>query len=360
MLMTVLGIAGCISLIIMGIGIRDSLSATIRVQLEELYRYDVSSIYNTEASQADLKSYEKVIATHPDIKSSLQTLGESIELSQTGRANKNLSLIVPRSPELLNDFIYIEDPAGNPLTATDDGVILSQKIAEVEGVKIGDEITLMRDSHTYTARVAAINQWYMGHQIIMSPTYYQMVFGQQPEFDSYYINVRDSENLTAILSALNDEAANTLTMRLGATTDIVRENMDGLNLVMVVLLLLAILLAVIVLYNLTNINISERIRELSTIKVLGFYPKEVTLYIYRETLILTVIGIIVGWGLGTMLEQFIIIQIPPAEIMFHRDIYWTNYAVSSCITFAISLAVMLVMHRKLKRVDMIEALKSVE
>lgn len=360
MFMTIIGIAGCVALLIMGIGIRDSLGKTITVQLDEIYTYDIEARFNSEADATDLTNYANAIATNPNIESDLKVVLDTVEISRVGEANDEISVVVPEKPNQLNDYIYLMDTKDAPIIADNTGIVLSQKMAESYNVVAGDEITLVKDEFEYTAKVGAVNQWYIGHQMVIAPDYYQTLFGEQPPYNAYLINVNNSEQIPKILNALNDQKANLLTMSLGSTTEVYEENMNGLNLVMVVLLGLATLLAVIVLYNLTNINISERIRELSTIKVLGFYPKEVTLYIYRETLILTVLGIIVGWFLGTALEQFVIIQIPPKEVLFHRDIYWTNYAISSAITYAIALVIMFIMHRKIKNVDMIEALKSVE
>jgi putative ABC transport system permease protein len=360
MFMTILGIAGSIALLIMGIGIRDALGATLDIQLNQIYRYDIMTRFNPESSDAELQAYDSVIHNNNSITHALQTIFDNVEVKQQETDNKALSLIVPEQPEALHDYIELFDSNNNPIVVPDTGIALSQDLAETLGVNIGDEIELLQKDEVYRAHVGVINQWYFGNQAVLTPKYYKKVFGKNPTYDAYFLKLDEKGDRQQVLFDLQNTAANMYASTLDGMVHAAKGSVDGLNLVMGVLLSLASLLAVIVLYNLTNINISERIREISTIKVLGFYPSEVTRYIYRETLILTVMGIIVGWFLGTALEQFVIIKIPPEQVMFYRKIFWTNYAISSLIILAIAFCVMLVMHLKLKRVNMLDALKSVE
>jgi len=360
MFMTILGIAGSIALLIMGIGIRDALGATLDIQLNKIYRYDIMTRFNPASSDAELQTYDDVIKHNKSIANGLQTIFDNVEVKQQDTDNKALSLIVPEQPEALHDYIELFDSNNNPIVVPDTGIALSQDLAETLGVNIGDEIELLQNDEVYRANVGVINQWYFGNQAVFTPKYYKKVFGKNPTYDAYFLKLDEKGDTHQVLFDLQNTAANMYASTLDGMVNTAKGSVDGLNLVMGVLLSLASLLAVIVLYNLTNINISERIREISTIKVLGFYPSEVTRYIYRETLILTVMGIIVGWFLGTALEQFVIIKIPPEQVMFYRKIFWTNYAISSLIILAIAFCVMLVMHLKLKRVNMLDALKSVE
>jgi len=360
MFMTVLGIAGSVALLIMGFGIRDSLTSTLDIQLNNLYRYDILTRFNPQSPDGELKTYEDIVKDTQRVNGAAKVIFDNVEVPQTDADNKELSLIVAQQPQTFHEYINLLDVEDQPIMMTDDGITLSQDLAESLGLGIGDEVEILQNEKVYKAKIGAINQWYFGNQAVFTPKGYENVFKKIPVYDAYLLKVDNKDAIPQVLSDLQDTGANLYANTLNATTDMAKGTLDGLNLVMGVLIVLSGLLAVIVLYNLTNINISERIRELSTIKVLGFYPSEVTRYIYRETLILTLMGIVVGWFLGTALEQFVIIEIPPEQVMFYRKIFWTNYAISSVIVFIVSLIIMYVMHRKLKSVNMLDALKSNE
>jgi len=360
MFMTVLGIAGSMALLIMGFGVRDSLTKTLDMQLNKIYQYDVITKFEPTSTSTELTAYDNVVHKNDAVANATKVIFDNGELSQVDTENKTLSIVVPQRPGELNEYVKLFDVDGADIEVDDTSLVLSDDTAQTLGLHIGDEIEIVQNNEAYHAKIGAINQWYFGNQVVLSPKYYETVFKKTPVYDAYFLKIANKEDISQVLFDLQNTGANMYASTLNATTDLARGTLDGLNLVMVVLLGLSSLLAVIVLYNLTNINISERIRELSTIKVLGFYPIEVTRYIYRETLILTLLGIVVGWFLGTALEQFVIIKIPPEQFMFYRKIFWTNYAVSSAIILVVAFIIMFVMHRKLKRVNMLDALKAVE
>jgi len=358
--MTVLGIAGSIALIIMGFGIRDALTATLDLQLNKIYHYDIMSQFNSAAPASEMEAYNDVINKNKAISGATKVIFDAVEVPQTDGENKAVTIIVPEKPEDLNEYIDLFDLDSQPIALQDTSVSVSQELAEFLGTKVGDQMVFWQDDKEYHATVGAINQWYFRNQVVFSPKYYETIFGKEPVYNAYLLKVPDEQDVPQVLLDLQNTEANLAASTLTSMTDLAKGTLDGLTLVTGVLLSLSILLAVIVLYNLTNINISERIRELSTIKVLGFYPSEVTRYIYRETLLLTIMGIVVGWFLGTALEQFVVIKIPPEQFMFYRKVFWTNYALSSVLILAVALIIMVVMHIKLKRVDMLDALKAVE
>ncbi|MBC6126666.1 ABC transporter permease, partial [Listeria welshimeri] len=203
---------------------------------------------------------------------------------------------------------------------------------------------------------------YALHYIYMTPSYYQKIFDKNPAYNLDLLMLKDTSSKveTAFAEKLVDSKAILNVTFSNNVSSMLTDTLDSLNIVIVVLITSAALLAFVVLYNLTNINVSERIRELSTIKVLGFYPKEVTMYVYRENIILTIMGIFTGFVLGFFLHRFIITTAEVDQMMFSPAVNWTSYLFSGILTLIFASVVMIVMHIKLKRIDMIEALKSVE
>ena len=365
MLMTIFGVAGCTALLITGFGIRDSLAATITIQYNELTKYSLLSIFDGEASEGKLADYRETLVQNETEVTSLTALYKTVKTAIPGEKSQDVNLITPKQPERMNDFILLRERQSQAeLNLADDGVIITEKLAILYNLSVGDTLTIKDDDlGEYTVNIAGINQWYIEHYMFMSPTYYQKIFEQNPKFNSDLIRRQQQDStfdLEAFAKKIVEKEGVLTVVQLQSATNMVEETLGGLNTVIAMLIFSAGMLAMIVLYNLTNINVSERIRELSTIKVLGFYPKEVTLYIYRETFILTGLGVLAGCIMGTILEQFIMGTLPPDMMFFDLSIRWRNYLYSSLITIFISIVVMFIMHRKLKRVDMIEALKSVE
>ncbi len=278
--------------------------------------------------------------------------------------NKQIaSLYVPKDVDKFNDFILLDDRvSGEVYKLDDDGVIISEKLAKLLGVSVNDTITLKNESNdSYDVKISKITENYLGHYVYVSPSYYKKIFNKEPIYNTQFINFNnDKESDDEISSKLLgcDNVANvTLKSQIQKTTE---DSNNSMNLVMVVIIVAAGSLAFVVLYNLNNINVSERIRELSTIKVLGFFNNEVTMYISRENIILTLLGVITGSVLGKLLHKFIINTAETDTMMMYPNISIVSYILSALLTILFSVIVMFLMHIKLKKVNMIDALKSNE
>lgn len=273
------------------------------------------------------------------------------------------SLYVPENVDKFDDFILLDDrPSGEKYTINDSGVIISEKLAKLLGVSVNDTIILKdEDNNSHQVKVYNITENYVSHYVYMSPAYYKEIFGKEPIYNTQLINFNtdkeDDNEISSKLLECNKVTNVTLKSQIQKTTE---DSNDSMNLVMIVIIVAAGSLAFVVLYNLNNINVSERIRELSTIKVLGFYDNEVTMYILRENIILTLLGIFVGGFLGKILHSFVLKTSEIDTMMFYLEISKNSYIFSALITMTFSMIVMLMMHMKLRKVDMIDALKSNE
>ncbi|HAC6008056.1 TPA_asm: ABC transporter permease [Listeria monocytogenes] len=363
MLMTVLGVAGCTALILTGFGLRNSISDIAKMQYGQIMKYDAAIYQDMSAPPAAKETFDEIM-DDSNIKSKLAMSQTNIETVKSGQSAQTTSIIVPKNLNELPDYIVLRDRASHTTEKlTDDGAIITEKLAKLFDVKPGDTITVKNaENDKFQIKVSAITENYAMHYIYMTKAYYQQVFKEKPSYNLDLLMLKDTsekvesdfaEKLTDSKAILNVTFSNNV-------SSLLNETLDSLNIVIVVLITSAALLAFVVLYNLTNINVSERIRELSTIKVLGFYPKEVTMYVYRENIILTLMGIAAGFILGFFLHRFIITTAEVDQMMFSSAISWTSYLFSGILTLVFATVVMVVMHIKLKRIDMIEALKSVE
>ncbi|HDU0824450.1 TPA: FtsX-like permease family protein [Listeria monocytogenes] len=363
MLMTVLGVAGCTALILTGFGLRNSISDIAKMQYGQIMKYDAAIYQDMSAPPAAKEPFDEIM-NDSNIKSKLAMSQTNIETVKSGQSAQTTSIIVPKNLNELPNYIVLRDRASHTTEKlTDDGAIITEKLAKLFDVKPGDTITVKNaENDKFQIKVSAITENYAMHYIYMTKAYYQQVFKEKPSYNLDLLMLKDTsekvesdfaEKLTDSKAILNVTFSNNV-------SSLLNETLDSLNIVIVVLITSAALLAFVVLYNLTNINVSERIRELSTIKVLGFYPKEVTMYVYRENIILTLMGIAAGFILGFFLHRFIITTAEVDQMMFSPAISWTSYLFSGILTLVFATVVMVVMHIKLKRIDMIEALKSVE
>ena len=288
------------------------------------------------------------------------------DCGRPGVNTQDVSLFVPQSPEEIDSFIVLKSRGQEQmLSLTDGGAIITEKLAKLFDLKIGSTFTVQNsDNDPFEIRVAGIMENYAMHYVYMTPLYYEEIFDAGPEvnsqlltYDNHDHNPEWEDQLGESLTASQRVAMVSFT---SGVSDAFSDTMDSMNVVVVVLIVSAAALAFVVLYNLTNINVSERIRELSTIKVLGFYDKEVTMYIYRENMILTVLGIIAGSLGGVFLHRFVLLTAEVDAMMFSPTIHGISYGYAALLTLLFSAIVMASMHYKLKRIDMIEALKSVE
>ncbi|MBO0439327.1 FtsX-like permease family protein [Candidatus Enterococcus ikei] len=365
MLMTVLGIAGCMALIITGFGLKDSISDIVDVQFNKIWHYQAIVTFKDDASEKETQNYQEVLNKVDGLKETMPLHVESLKTTKNSNAKQSVSIYVPEKPKEIDHFILFNDrQSGEKYQLTDDGVIINEKLANLFKYKVGDTLVLKNsDNQEYKFKIKAIAENYTGHFAYMSPKYYQKIVEKEPQYNTEFLlfDKTPSEKVEASIGKDLMENQNVLNVSfLSISSDALDDTIHSLNIVVWVLITVSGLLAFIVLYNLTNINISERIRELSTIKVLGFYDKEVTMYVYRENIILTVIGIFFGCFFGKLVHGYVLTTVEVDMLMFSPTIHWFSYVYSGLITLFFTLLVMVFMHRKLKKVDMIEALKSNE
>lgn len=365
MFMTVIGIAGCMALMITGFGIRDSISDVVELQFNKLWHYQGSVTFNEGTTQDELADYQKQLKALPNVPQGLRVAQKNVDVNKEKSGQLKVSVTVPERSGGLDEFILFNDrETGKKYHLTDDGVIINEKLAKLTDTKIGDNLQLVDSGgQKVIVKVSQIVENYAMHFVYMTPAYYQAHFNDTLDYNSELL--RFNKSLTKAEEARISEkllelapVANVLF--LSQTSEAMTDTIDSLTVVVWVLILAAALLAFIVLYNLTNINISERIRELSTIKVLGFYNREVTLYIYRENNILTLFGILLGCLVGKYLHRFVLATAEVDMLMFSPTIHGVSYLYGALLTILFSSVVMLLMHLKLKKVDMIEALKGNE
>ena len=363
MIMTVLGIAGCMALLVTGFGLKDSNAGMVDKEFNKVWKYEAMVMVNENSNDEDTKKYNYTLEQLNGYEDSINIHQESVTFNKEGINKQTAFLYVPENVEKFDNFILLDDRvSGEKYRINNSGVIISEKLAKLLGVSVNDTIILNdKDNNSNEVKVDNITENYVSHYIYMSPEYYKDIFEKEPIYNAQFINfTSDKEEDNEISSKLlecNNVTNVTLKSQIQKTTE---DSNDSMNLVMVVIIMAAGSLAFVVLYNLNNINVSERIRELSTIKVLGFFNNEVTMYISRENIILTLIGVATGSVLGKILHTFIINTAETDTMMMYPNISVSSYIFSALLTILFSVIVMILMHIKLKKVNMIDALKSNE
>lgn len=361
-LMTILGVAGCAMLIVTGFGLSDSISGLPDEQFSTVKPYDATVTLNTEADQ---EAQDAVLTYLDDNDAVDQTMTAASEVFMTDDPNitQQIVTLMAIDPETnYHDYYQLADmETEESLDLPEDGVLVTAKIAQLLDLSVGDNIELTdTNSETVEFPIKGIVENYLGHEIYMSEQYYADVFGEEATENSAlvkYTGDANQEDEDALEADLSDMEGSLGTQFNASTASDFEETLAALDLVTVVLIVSAGMLAAIVLYSLTNINVSERMHELATIKVLGFRSREVSTYVYRETLILTVIGIIIGNVMGLGLLTYILETVSIDQAYFPIVIHWDSYLYSGLLTLLFSIIVMIIMHYKLKNIEMVSALK---
>ena len=362
MLMTVVGIAGCTALMLAGFGLKDSISDILLLQFDEVWHYDMTVMLDTEAEDADMDALQAVLDDPQyGVKDRLYTLQETIELEGKDK-NLSVTLMVPENIDSLRNFIDLHTRQGKvPIDLTQEGVVLTEKAATLLDCAVGDTVAIQDSDHqTQDVQITGITENYAMHYIYMTPDQYEQIFGKPPAYNALLLQAEQPENIETLSHQLMEQAS---VLGLSDNADVRSSFMDtveSLNVIVFVLIVAAAMLAFVVLYNLSNVNVAERKRELSTIKVLGFFDREVSAYIGRETVVLTALGIVFGLAFGIVLHGFIIRTAEIDIIMFVRSIHPVSYLFSAALTAIFSGIVNFAVHFKLKKINMVEALKSVE
>lgn len=362
-MMTIFGIGGCMALMIVGFGIKDSIFQIAEIQYDELEHADATVYLNDDLQDETKRELYHYIAGQSDVEEVTSMAISSVTL-KSARDEGEVYLYIPESITGADEFLTFRDRrSGERWSLPERGGVLSEKMAKELGVSVGDNVTIEDQDHGgKEIEIVHICENYMGHRLYMSPGQYEELYGEEiyqngilyklKEYDEQEVERIGEEALT-YEGAVNVQYVKTF-------RDSLDDMLSSLNLVVLVLIISAGMLAFVVLYNLNNINITERKRELATIKVLGFYDGEVGAYVYRENILLTAIGIMVGLILGKILHQFVIVTVEIDTFMFGRIIKLSSYIYSILWTIGFSLCVNLIMFFKLRKIDMIESLKSVE
>lgn len=360
LLMTVLGIAGCMAMMITGFGLKDSIGDISLKQFDALWHYDAVVVRDGHQTGAQ----RHALRQQPLYQKDLLLNQTQVTVERSGVANQTATLSVPQQPQRLRHFVVLRNrQTHQSYTLNQHGAVIDEKLAKLYHVQVGDRLPVKLGNHpTKSVRIAAIAENYVNHFIYLSPQYYRQAFGHAAVYNSNLVQFKRHDQRAQNQFASNLlKTAGILNVTLLSTEKQTNFQMlDTMDLVVIIFVIAAGALALVVLYNLTNINVSERIRELSTIKVLGFYDGEVTMYIFRENLILTAMGIVLGCFMGDWLHSYILNTAETDNLMFSPEIHPISYVYSALLTLAFSLLVMWLMHRKLKRINMLDALKSVD
>ncbi|MCI9547976.1 MAG: FtsX-like permease family protein [Oscillospiraceae bacterium] len=359
--MTVIGIGGCTALIVAGFGLHESIFSILNEQFDHVFRYD--ALLGLDAGQEELAAVERYLADSPWVEDYLQGSDILVEASTRGPA-QSAYLRTVADQERFAQFIRLSHRLdGTPAVLTADGVVVTEKLAELLEVSPGDTITLEEDGKRVEARVADIAENYAYHYIYVSEEYYRVLFGKDAQRNVMLLRYSEeageaeSDAVSADLMAMDgvDSYSYIATLRDNFT-----DSMEAIDYAVVIIITAAAALAFVVLYNLTNINITERVRELATLKVLGFFDREVTAYVYRENLFLTLFGIVLGLVMGRFLHAWMVLTVEVEMVMFGRTAPPYAYWLAAVLTVVFSIAVNVAAHYKLKKVDMVESLKTVE
>ena len=355
-IMTLIGISGCTALLLTGFGIQDSIGSLMNKQFGEIEVYDAILFLNDVIKEEDA-----------DISQTLQNnqITEyeymSMESFKFSTENKNIDiyLMAFQDPLKIDSFIHLKDENDQTLSLTDDGVIISQKTANMLGIQVGDTFKIRNsDNELFVLKVSGISKNYVNHYVYMTENYYAQIFGEKS-----YNAIITNMNQDQVEKIGNDLMATEKFSNIQYTTDSMNMFQDvirSMNDIVLLIIGFSTFLAITVLYNLTTINISERTREIATLKVLGFHDREVSQYVYRETLVLTIVGILVGLGLGVLLNQFVMTVAETDEILFVKDIYGLSYLYTFLIMTLFTVFVQFITYFILKKINMIDSLKSVE
>ena len=348
---------------LVGFGLKDSIFAIVDIQYGEIQLYDGTVILNGDASEEEKAQVLSQVQADKDVDGAAEGLLLQVTVGN-GEEWHDVYLDVPKDVGSFPEYTVLQNRVTDEKYYLDDeGAVLTEKMAKELDVEPGDTITVRdEDKGDVTVKISAVCENYMGHYLFMTPALYEAAYGEAPEYNSVFYKTADRNTEEA--ERVGEEALKLPgALSISYTTDL-REQVDNmlgaLDLVIVVLIISAGMLAFVVLYNLNNIAITERKRELATLKVLGFYNNEVTMYVYRENIVLTLLGSVFGVLLGWILHRFIIVTVEIESVMFGRNIDFSSFVFAFLLTVVFSCIVNGAMYFKLKKIDMVESLKSVE
>lgn len=359
--MTVVGIAACTGLMITGFGIKSGVKGAVEAQFNKIYKFDVQGSLKNEVDSAKKEKIKTALEEDSNIKSMLFTYSKNVTVKNKALSNTDAYIVVPENKIDLNNYIGLNNK-NKPIELDDDGVIITQKLMKLTGKKAGDTLYITVEGKSIKAKISAVTEHYIQHYIYISPKYYEKISGKKAEFNSFYsilksVSTNSQDKTSKLLSQNREIGSVSFKNNIQVDSD---KSMKSINSVILILIAAAGVLAFVVIYNLTNININERRRELATIKLLGFYNNELAAYIYRENIILTAIGSVAGIFVGIAIQNFVITTAETDAMMFMRTINPIYFVYSVLFTMFFSIIVNLAMYNRFDKIDMVESLKSAE
>ena len=358
MFMTIFGVMGCLTLMFIGFAIRFGVIDISNEQFKIINKIDVLATYNPYAEKEDIDKISKEIGSNSNVENFTKV---NVQKATVEKNNEVLDTaqLVTLDRNNYKDYITLMDNRSN-IELPKDSIVINEKLAYLYNLSVGDNFKVIINEKEYTLKIGAINKNYFGNILYMDREYFSKVFDKTYYDNSFIIKMNNSDEVKKMASKLQD---NPYVANVSDNSKI-QENLDnfisGLDIIVVVMVLCSLALALVVLYNLINVNVSERQRELSTIKVLGFYPREVTIYVFREIFYLSIIGIVLGNYIAYRLYLKIILELASRTMMFSSRVPIVVYALSTGVTLVIIIFVMAIMHRRLKKVNMVESLKAIE
>ena len=358
MFMTIFGVMGCLTLMFIGFAIRFGVIDISNEQFKIINKIDVLATYNPYAEKEDIDKISKEIGSNSNVENFTKV---NVQKATVEKNNEVLDTaqLVTLDRNNYKDYITLMDNRSN-IELPKDSIVINEKLAYLYNLSVGDNFKVIINEKEYTLKIGAINKNYFGNILYMDREYFSKVFDKTYSDNSFIIKMNNSDEVEKMASKLQD---NPYVANVSDNSKI-QENLDnfisGLDIIVVVMVLCSLALALVVLYNLINVNVSERQRELSTIKVLGFYPHEVTIYVFREIFYLSIIGIVIGNYIAYRLYLKIILELASRTMMFSSRVPIAVYTLSTGVTLVIIIFVMAIMHRRLKKVNMVESLKAIE
>lgn len=362
MMMTIIGILGCVALLMLGFGLKGSVLHISSRQFNEIFKYDAGVIYNKDINPEAFYEYTNYLNNNKDVKSYREYLQKIVNFDYKGR-DQSITMIVPKDKDEISNEIEIRKRRGGAIEIPEKGIIITEKLKKITGVKVGDTLKVSDAfGEEYKLMVAGYCENYMGHNIYMSKEYYERIFGEEfkPNLDLVTFDTEDMNVHKSIKSKIIDYKCVLSVTDTNLQKTAMSQFETALSLVELVITFASVMLALIVLYNLTNINIEERKREISTLKVLGFNNDESIKYIYREAWVLTAIGIVIGLIAGKILHYLVISVVTPPNVMLDPTLVFRSYLIATIITILITLITRIIFYFKVKKINMVEALKAVE
>lgn len=359
-LMSVIGIAGSCALLVTGFGLQDSVLGINDKQFGELWHYDMACYLAKDQDPAQNRALQESLLISPHIKGVLFSCEQGIEIMNPENGKLYAAYLVgARDKDELSRMITLRSDGG-ALPLTDDGAVVTQKVADDMNLAPGDTLAFTLDSKEYKVKVSGVSENYILHYVYLSDAYYQKVFGEPMPYNQFRLRLDDPAEEDALARALLSDERVAMVVHISKFMDMLRDMVTTINSVVMVLIVSSAVLLFVVMFNLTNINIAERERELATLKLLGFYDRETYQYIYRENRLLTAIGTAGGLALGVWMHYVVMHSIEVGNAMFVRGVEFSSFVFAAALTVAFSETVNVVMRRRIRNINMVESLKSVE